>query len=133
MFCRYVFAVLVPTDERMPIHAKKLKYADCQAKGIVVCRSDDLLERFPLKLRWCVLGNANVAEEAVGTVRELEAVRVDEDNSCVWRNEDATLIDIANDTPGRMDVRENSGDIDGHTNDELVIRFWEVLLLDPGV
>ena len=105
----------VSADERVPSHVEKQEDRDCEAEGVVVRGAHDVAELDALKLGRGVFGNAHAAEVAIAPVNDLEAVGIDERDRGVRRNENARMVDVADDASGLVDRADGFRGIEGRT------------------
>ncbi len=93
----------------------------CQAEVIVFLRSSDIRETRPVQLWWRKLGNSNQARKGLAVSDKLKTIRIYERDRAVLRNQDAGVIEVADDAAGKMNFGDGSGDVRRDADKESVV------------
>ena len=118
--------------EGMAAHEKKLEDHDGKAEGIVIARAHGCGKRSAGKLRRRVFRHTHMTGVERFPVVDLEAVGIDEGDPRIVRDENAGMVDIADDTAGVMGDGNRTGDVPGSTDQKPEICLGKMLFARSG-
>ncbi len=113
--------------------AQHLEQDDREAEQVVVGGADHAaVAGQPLHLRRLVGVDADLAEPGLPTLRDLEAVAVEDVDPAVLRDCQVPLVDVADHVTGVMDDGERPGRVGGSVDEETPVRLGEGLEAQLG-